>query len=451
MKFEPIRAAQAVLAALSLLLVTSTSNAQQDDWSRFRGDNGNGVSTASAPTEWGPDKNIRWKTELPGAGCSSPIVCNGKVFLTCYSGYGEARDNVGSKENLKRHVVCIDQASGKELWSNTIDAAEGEDDFSGIGVTAHGYASHTPVCDGERLFVFLGKSGVIAYDLGGEELWRKEVGKGSDARKWGSAASPIVHGDLVVVPALAESRSVYGLDKKTGEQRWVCESKAMDNTWSTPLVVKVDDQRDDIVIGVPDELWAINPKTGKLKWFASGIGGEDTGFYTSPVEIDGVIYASVGGRSGGGTIAVRKGGQKDATESHVSWNGPTSSSFATPVVHNGHLFAVGRGGIMQVIDIESGDLVKKARMESTDSSRPSNGGSRSRFGSPDYGSPVVAGDKLYFTKGNGETFVFTADAECKQVGANKLTDDSETFSGTPALSNGQIFIRSNKHLYCIGE
>ncbi len=438
----------ATLFALSFFCLSADA---QDDWPRFRGTSGSGVSESSAPTNWSPDKNIRWKTELPGAGCSSPIVVGGKIFVTCYSGYGESRDNVGKKEDLKRHVVCVDQESGNELWSKTIPVTVEEDDFSGIGVTAHGYASHTPVSDGESLFVFLGKGGVIAYDLEGNELWKKRVGDGSDSKKWGSAASPVVCGDLVIVPALAESRSVYGLDKKTGEQRWVCESKAMDNTWSTPIVVDVDDSRSDIVIGVPDELWAINPKTGKLAWLVSGVGGEDVGFYTSPMFSEGVIYASVGGRSGGGSVAVRSGGEKDVTESHIEWNGKTSSSFASPVVYKGHMFAVGRGGIMQVVDIKSGKEVNKSRMESSDSSKPKNGGSGGRFGSADYGSPVIAGDKVYFTKGNGETFVFNADADCEQVAANKLTDDSEIFSGTPAISKGQLLIRSNKYLYCVGE
>ena len=227
----------AVVSLITTTLVSFSAEAQDNDWPRFRGVQGSGISEGSVPTEWSPDKNIRWKTALPGAGCSSPIVVGGKVFVTCYSGYGESRNDVGKKEDLERHVVCIDQKSGEKLWSKTIPGTSNEDDFSGIGVTAHGYASHTPVSDGESLFVFLGKSGVIAYDFEGEELWKKDVGDGSDSKRWGSASSPVVCGDLLIVPALAESRSVYGLDKKTGEQRWVCESKSMDNTWSTPMVI----------------------------------------------------------------------------------------------------------------------------------------------------------------------------------------------------------------------
>ena len=431
--------------------VQAQDGGSDGDWSRFRGEQGSGISDGSVPTEWSPDKNIVWKTPLPGAGCSSPIVVGDKVFVTCYSGYGESRDNVGKKEDLERHVVCIDKASGKELWSKTIPGTENEDSFSGIGVTAHGYASHTPTSDGESLFVFLGKSGVIAYDFDGNELWKKDVGSGSDSRKWGSASSPVLCDDLLIVPALAESRSVYGLDKKTGEQRWVCESKGFDNTWSTPMVIDVDDDRADIVIGVPNELWAINSKTGKLTWLASGVANEQTGFYTSPIVSDGVVYASVGGRTGGGSIAVKAGGKKDVTDSNVEWNSRTSSSFSSPVVFADHMFTVGRGGILEVADIKTGKQVEKIRFKSDASSRPKGGGGGGRFGSADYGSPIIAGGKLYYTKGNGETFVFETDGEFEQIAANKLTDDAEIFSATPAISDGQLFIRSSKFLYCVGE
>jgi len=416
----------------------------QSDWPRFRGVDGSGVSADEVPTEWGPDKNIRWKTKLPGAGCSSPIIVGGKVFVTCYSGYGESRSKIGKKEDLKRHIVCIEQDSGTELWKKTVPTAPKEDDFSGAGVPAHGYASHTPVSDGQSLFVFFGKSGVIAYDLDGQELWKKDVGSGSDSRRWGSAASPIVYEDLLIVPALAESRAVIALDKKTGEQKWSFKSGSLDKTWATPIIVPAEEGRSDIVIGVPNELWAINPESGKLRWAASGVGGD--GFFTSAIADGEMIYASVGGRSGGGSIAVKSGGRKDVTKSHVSWNGKTMASFATPVFHDGLLFMIGRSNRLAVVDAADGKELSEVRFESTKESKPA-GGSAGRS----YSSPIVAGGKLYYTTGNGETFVMTADEDCQQIAANKLTDDAETFSGTPAISNGQIFIRSNRHLYCIGQ
>lgn len=439
------------LPVLSLICLATFSCTlfAQSDWPRFRGVDGKGISADEVPTEWGPDKNIRWKTELPGAGCSSPIVVGGKVFVTCYSGYGESRSNVGKKESLERHIVCIEQDSGKELWKKTVPTAPNEDDFSGIGVTAHGYASHTPVSDGEHLFVFFGKSGVITYDLEGKELWKKDVGGGSDSRRWGSGASPIVFEDMLIVPALAESRSVIAFDKKTGEQLWKFESGSLDKTWSTPIVVPAEEGRSDIVIGVPDELWAINPETGKLRWAASGVGGD--GFYTSAIADGKTIYASVGGRTGGGCIAVKSGGRKDVTKTHVSWNGQTAASFATLLFNDGLLFMIGRNGVMTIVDADDGKEVKKVRFESTKSSKPAKSSGGGRMGSGDYGSPILAGGKLYYTKGNGETFVMTADEKCEQIAANKLTDDAEIFSGTPAISNGQILIRSNRHLYCIGE
>jgi hypothetical protein len=410
------------------------------DWTRFRGPQGLGVTEMSVPTEWSPDENIKWKTPMPGAGCSSPIVVADKVFVTCYSGYGEDARNVGSKADLKRHVVCVDRNSGKKLWSKTIVAAKNEDNFSGVGVTAHGYASHTPVSDGKHVYVFLGKSGVIAYDLDGNEKWRKDVGSGSDGKKWGSACSPVLCDDLLIVPALAESRAVFGLNKLTGEEVWKCESVAMDNTWTTPMVVENEAGEKQIILGVPDELWAINPKTGKLAWAAGGVGGDS--FYTSPIVNDGVVYASVGGRSGGGTIAVRLGGKKDVSDSHVVWNSPSAASFGSPVIYDGLMFVLGRGKTLDVLDLETGESIKKVRMQ---------GGGNSGFSTRDYGSPIIAGGKMYFTQGDGKTFVLTPDEDCKQLRINSLTNEKETFAGTPAIANGNLIIRSNKHLYSVGK
>ncbi len=179
------------------------------DWPRFRGPNGSGVSADSnaTPVRWSPKENVKWKVELPGAGVSSPIVVGDRVYVTCYSGYGLDRQNPGDINDLTRHLVCVDRESGKILWDKSVKAALPEDPFSGIGVPAHGYASHTPVSDGENVYVFFGKSGALAFDKEGNRLWQTNVGSGSDDKRWGSSSSPILHDDLLIVTASAEGRA----------------------------------------------------------------------------------------------------------------------------------------------------------------------------------------------------------------------------------------------------
>ena len=145
------------------------------DWPRFRGPNGTGVAADddATPVEFGPDKHLAWKTALPGEGVSSPIVVGDRVVVTAYSGYGAAG---GTQLDLVRHVVCLDRGTGTILWSKAIEAVLPEDPYSGMGVPSHGYASHTPVSDGRRIFAFLGKSGIHAYDLEGRLLWQRSVG-----------------------------------------------------------------------------------------------------------------------------------------------------------------------------------------------------------------------------------------------------------------------------------
>ena len=139
------------------------------DWPQFRGPMGNGISSADkAPLEWNDTKNIKWKTALPGPGSSSPIVSGDYVFVTCYSGYGVDPEKSGQVESLKRQLLCIKMDTGGVVWSRSVDAMLPEDDFSGMGMTEHGYASNTPVTDGQRVYVFFGKSGCPGVRLPGQ-------------------------------------------------------------------------------------------------------------------------------------------------------------------------------------------------------------------------------------------------------------------------------------------
>lgn len=415
--------------------------ASADDWPRFRGLAGSGVSndSGSLPTTWSPNANLAWKTPLPGPGVSSPIIVGGKVFVTCYSGYGLSQEQPGEIENLVRHLVCVDLQTGEKLWQKNVKAALPEDPYSGIGVTAHGYASHTPVSDGTNVYAFFGKSGVHAFDMSGKPLWQAEVGMESDPAKWGSSSSPIVFGDTVIVTASAESQAIVGIDKATGKELWRQEAKGLDGMWGTPTLVKIDDSRTDLVMCVAKELWGLDPTSGKLRWYADATGSEQA--YSSVV-VDGKrVYAFTG--RGGGSIALDAGGTGDIGESNTAWTGTENASFGSPVLHQSKLYVVS-GGVLTVVDAATGDRLQQIRLRGA---RQTGG----RFGSLDYPSPVVVGDRLYSLNGSGQMFVFQLGDKLQQLALNEIATEKETFGGSPAVSGGRMVLRSGKHLYCIAD
>ena len=253
---------QMIVAVCPILLPA----ALHADWPRFRGPNGSGVAADDKPTpvKWSEKENLKWKVALPGAGVSCPIVVGERVYVTCYSGYGLDRGKPGDQKDLKRHLVCLDRETGKTLWDKTVDPVLPEDPYTGMGVPEHGYASHTPVSDGQRVYVFFGKSGAVAFDLEGKQLWQTSAGTESDPRGWGSASSPILFKNLLILTASSESEALVALDSETGKQVWRAEAAGLNGVWGTPVLVKVDDSRTDLVIGVPNEIWGLNPETGKL-------------------------------------------------------------------------------------------------------------------------------------------------------------------------------------------
>jgi len=169
-----------ILSLMALLFTAHSAKAgdtQGADWVQFRGPRSTGVSTAAhLPLTWSETENLRWKAELPGAGASSPIVLGDRIFVTCYSGYGLPKSNGGDMKSLQRQIVCISRNSGQTLWANTVAGELPEDQYQGY-LSEHGYASGTPVTDGERVYCFFGKSGVVAYDLEGKPLWKSGVEK----------------------------------------------------------------------------------------------------------------------------------------------------------------------------------------------------------------------------------------------------------------------------------
>ncbi|MEZ6043643.1 MAG: PQQ-binding-like beta-propeller repeat protein [Planctomycetaceae bacterium] len=445
------------LLAVLLPAAVCFSVGQCEDWLRFRGPNGSGVclDKAPVPAEWGPTKNLKWKVAVPGAGVSCPVVVGSRVFVTCYDGYGLDRREPGEQEDLTRSMVCFDRADGTVLWQKTVKAVLPEDPYSGMGVPEHGYASHTPVSDGKHIYAFFGKSGVFAWDLDGRELWHAPVGLESDPRRWGSSSSPVLSGNILIVPAGPESRAVIGFDAGTGKEIWRAESEGLGNVWGTPIEV-TSDGRTDVVIGAPNEIWGLNPETGKLRWFCEAM--ETDQFSSSVVEADGMIYAIEG--RGGGSIAVKAGGKGDVTKTHVIWSGRDSSRFGTPVVYDGRIYYFSNK-VVNCMNAVTGERIFQGRLTNNiapaasnqpeESGGPGTGRQRTRGfgGASDYASAIIADGKIFYTARNGDIYVLKATDTLQQLAVNRVTNNDEEFSATPAVSDGQLFIRSSRYLYCI--
>ena len=445
----------ATFAQLLVLVRLLAGGAAASDWPRFRGPNGTGLAadSASTPTTWSPTKNLQWKTPLPGSGISSPIVVGRRVFVTCYTGYGLNREAPGDQKDLKRHLVCIDRHSGDILWDKTVDPYLPEDEFSGLGLPEHGYASHTPVSDGEHVYVFFGKSGALAFDLDGNEIWHNDrLGSQSDKQRWGSSSSPIVVGNVLVVSAGPEGRAIYGLNKNTGEEIWRATGEnpeALGNVWSTPVESNDGRGRTDVVIGVTNQIWGLNPNTGEQRWVYKNFPGW---CFNTTLAVSDELIVGVEGK-GGLSFALRPGGEGDIAESQVAWSHGTNNRFASPVLFDGRGYYVS-SEVIHCFDVTTGEEIFKARLpEGTDSSDGGVRGPRkSGDEGSDFSSPVIADCKLYFVMRPGEIQVIDATAkEFKSLAVNRIATESEDFSATPAISDGQIFFRSNKHLYCISS
>ncbi len=410
-----------VVVAVFLVPVFLVTASRAADWPQFRGPGSQGVSDAkNLPASWSDDENVLWKTALPGAGASSPITLGDKIYLTCYSGYGRSQSG-GDLEDLKLHVVCLKQAGGDLVWDRKIKPSQGESKR----VKDHGYAAATPATDGEHLFVFFGKSGVFKFDLDGKEIWRTSVG--SKTHGWGCGTSPVLYKGLVIVNASVESRSMVALDKKTGDEVW--RAGGMRSSWNTPHLVDVKGGKQELVVSVKGRILGFDPASGEELWSCQGIPD-----YVCPsvVSHDGIIYA-LGGRSSH-AIAVRAGGRGDVTDSHRLWDKGVGANVSSPVVHDGHLYWVSdRKKIAYCLRLKDGSLVYEKRVS----------------GQP-YASTMLADGKLYVVTRYSGTLVLAAKPGFEQLAHNEL-DDGSTFNASAIVAGGNLLLRSDKYLYCIGK
>lgn len=409
--------------ACSFLLFPALLSAT--DWTGFRGPTGQGTSEEKGlPVKWSSTENIVWKVDLPGPGASSPIVVGNKVFVTAYSGYG-IKENSGDQKDLRRHVLCFNRKTGDKLWDKTFEPKLPEHNYSGEGAY-QGYAGNTPVTDGERLYVFFGKSGVYCFDLEGNEKWHVSVGEGING--WGSGTSPVLLGNLLIVNASIESSSLVALDKKTGEDVW--KTKGIGSSWNTPQIAKTK-EGPELIVSIQDWIVGLKPDTGVELWRAEGVHR-----YVCPsvVTHDDVVYAIGGGST---SLAVRAGGRGDVTKTHVLWREAKGSNVGSPLYMDGNLYwAEDSAGTMECQNAATGEKVYQGRFQ------PGSG--------LIWSSPILADGKIYVVSKESGTFVLAAGPKFKQLSHNKFEDDGSRTNASPAVADGKIYLRTDKRLYCIG-
>ncbi len=458
----------ALFLALALPLMASTTRA--DDWPQFRGPGGTGVVTdPRVPTEWGADKNVVWKVNLKGVAWSCPIIIGDKVILTSAYADGQPKPKAGGgfgggkgggfgkgappKETYQFKIVCLERTSGKTLWEKAAKEARPT-------IGTHGsntFATETPVSDGERVYAYFGMTGLFCYDLDGKEVWKKDLGSFSMMAGWGTASSPVLAGDKLIIQCDNEEKSfLAAYDKKTGKELWKVERRGERSGWSTPLVWKTKDRTDVVAIG-GQKIRGYNPEDGKVVWELDVGGGQCS---ASPVADYERLYVGVGqgggggggfggpkgggaGRGAGTLFAVKTGAKGDITlkagetsNDGVAWAASRAwPGAASPLVYNGFVYVLDRnGGSVSAFDTKTGKAAyTKERI-------PQAGAF--------WASPWAADGKIFCLDETGATHVLKAGAEFEVVRVNKLTRDM--YWSTPAAANGALFVRSVDSLYCIG-
>ncbi len=393
---------------VALLLIPAAAAA--DDWPRFRGPSGSGVSAeSSAPVEWGPQKNVRWRTPITGAGNSSPIVSMGRVFVT-----------VAENQGKTRSLLCFDRKTGALLWTRSVEAPVHEPTQQD-----NPHCGSTPCADGERVVVWHSSAGLHCYDFDGKPLWTRDLGK--FAHMWGYGSSPVIHGDRVLLNCGPGERTfLVSLDKKTGDVAWKAEEPGAKvsewvGSWASPVITAVDG-KEQVLVAFPNHVKAYDPASGKVLWSCEGLGK----LAYSDVAVGGGIGVATGEDEAGDCIGFRIGGQK-------LWARPRPLEVGTGLIVGGHLWTVDNTGIVRCTEAESGKEVLKDRLP----------------GGAAWSSIVAAGKRLYVTARNGDTAVFIPDPKkFTALAVNKLGEPS---NATPAISDGEIFLRTSKAVYCIAE
>jgi outer membrane protein assembly factor BamB len=405
-------------------------------WPQFRGPNSSGLGEGRPPVHFGPDQNVLWKTAL-GSGLSSPIVWEGRIFLTEYN-----------RANKQLVTVCIDRPTGKILWRRSVAPAKVEEVHP-----ISSPAAATPVTDGERVYVFFGSYGLVCYDLDGNRKWERRFPLADNP--YGASASPIVAGEFLVLNHQGKDPYLLAIDRRRGRTVWKTDRSSFQYGWSTPVHWYHDEVDEIVVLGGDfhpgQRLMAYNLADGAERWWVGGLPpcGKST-----PVLGDGLVFlaapdiiletaaerrsperaAQFYAKNAARVMAVRPGSRGEVNQANIAWSEKQGvPGVPSPLDYNGRLYTFKNGGIVFCRIAKTGELVFSGRV-----------------GAPGYyySSPVAADQKVYIASEEGMVVVLEAGDKLNVLARNKLDG---AILATPALVDGNIYVRTENHLYAFGN
>ncbi len=409
------------LASAVLLPVCGLVSA--GDWPRFRGPNGTGIAAdKDVPVKW-TEENILWKTPIPGAGHSSPIVCKGRIFLQS-----------ASEDGGERCLLCLDAGKGEILWKTRSPGERAKKH------PLNSLASSTPASDGERVYAAFWDGRAVhlgAYDFNtGKPIWEKDLG--SYTSQHGFGHSPIVVDGKVILANDQDGVSqLLAFDAGNGEKKWQTERTPYRACYSTPFVRMKPDGGKELIVASTAGITGYNPADGKANWWYTWkFAGMPLRTVGSPILVDNLVIATSGDGSGDrDAIAVKLGGQGDVTATNLVWENREKRYFPyvpSLLALDNHLYSVSDTGWAACHDARTGEEVWRQSL------------CKDGFTA----SPILVDGKVYAVAKNGVVYVFEAAPKFKLLANNRI---GEAVSSTPAVAGDRLFIRDETHLYCIGN